>query len=90
LFTETTFVEGYNSVDNFVFSSSGVQQGRPRTINVTMRRVRATIFAAEKQRVLLILNVFVFVVLGIQHSMRMRHTVIYGLPGSTMFLHIIP
>jgi hypothetical protein len=31
---------------------------------------------------------FVFVVLGMQHAMRMRHIVICGLPGSTVFLHI--
>ena len=27
--------------------------------------------------------------LGKQHAMRMRHIVIYGLPGSAVFLHII-
>ena len=31
----------------------------------------------------------VFVALVIQHEMRMRHTVICGLSGSTMFIHII-
>jgi len=30
-----------------------------------------------------------FVALGIQHAMRMRHTVIGGLFGSTKCLHII-
>jgi hypothetical protein len=34
--------------------------------------------------------VCVFVTLGIQHLMRMRHTVICDLPGSTILLHIIP
>jgi len=31
----------------------------------------------------------VFVALGIQRRMHMRHIVIYGLPGSTVFFHII-
>jgi hypothetical protein len=32
--------------------------------------------------------VCVFVALGTQHAMRMRHIVIYGLPRSTVFFHI--
>jgi len=31
----------------------------------------------------------VFIALGIQHAMRMRHIVICGLPYSTIFFHII-
>jgi hypothetical protein len=31
----------------------------------------------------------VYVALGIQHAMRMRHIVIYGLFRRTVFLHII-
>jgi len=31
----------------------------------------------------------VFVALGIPHAMRLRYIVIYGLPFSTIFFHII-
>ena len=33
--------------------------------------------------------VCVFVASGIQHAMRMRHIVIYGLASSTIFFYII-
>ena len=52
-------------------------------IDVTQERVLATTVAAEKQYVLLILSVVV--ALGFQHAMRLRHTVICGLPTSTLF-----
>ena len=32
---------------------------------------------------------WVYVALGIQHAMRMRHIGIYGLPGSTIFFHTV-
>jgi hypothetical protein len=31
----------------------------------------------------------VFVALGIQHAMRIHHVVTFGVPGSTIFFHII-
>ena len=34
-------------------------------------------------------SVCVFVALGIEHAMRMRHIVISGLSGSTVFFHIV-
>jgi hypothetical protein len=54
------------------------------THNVTLRRVRATIVAVEKQWLLQNLSVCVFVDLVIQHAMRMRHN-IFSLPNSTIF-----
>jgi hypothetical protein len=59
-----------------------------RTYNVTLRRVRATVVAVEKQYVLHILE-FVFVALVIQHAMRLRHIAICALLRSTIFSHII-
>ena len=53
-----------------------------------MRRVRATIVVVEKQYVLRP-YLSVFVDLGTQNSMLMRHIVICGLSGSTIFSHII-
>jgi len=38
---------------------------------------------------LYIMSVFLFVALGIRHAMRMRHIVICGLSGSTLFFHSI-
>ena len=64
-----------------------VQQDRQCTvrINVTLKRVRATVAAVEKQyEVWHIVRVYVCVNLSIQHTMRMRIIVICGLAGSTI------
>ena len=57
--------------------------------NITLRRVRVTIVAVEKHLVLNNLCVCVCVALCIQRSMRMRHIVIFGLPRSAEFFHIV-
>jgi hypothetical protein len=59
------------------------------TYNVTLRRVRVTIFAEEKKSKSIIYSECVFVALGIQQATRMRHIVICGLSFSTKYFNII-
>jgi hypothetical protein len=65
-----------------------IQQDKQRTYNATLRRVSARAVAAEKA-ISITYSACVFVALGIQHAMRMRHTVICGLSSSTILFHII-
>jgi hypothetical protein len=70
--------------------------------NVTLRRVRVTIVAVEKLTIVAVENLTIVAVekqyvlhivsvvtLVTQHAMRMRRIVVCGLPGSTVFFHII-
>ena len=61
-------------------------QDRQCTYIVTMRPVRATIVIVENRSITY--TEFVFVVLGIQHSMLLRLFVICVLPGTTKVFHI--
>jgi hypothetical protein len=57
------------------------------TSNVTLRRVRASFVAVEKQQRRHC--ECVSIALGVLHAMRMSHIVICGLSGSAIFFHII-
>ena len=69
-----------------------VQVGKNKTgngrYNVTLRRDRATSVAVEKA-LSITYSESVFVALGIQRAMPMRYIAICGMPGPTVFLHII-
>ena len=67
---------------------SGVNQtANARTNNVTLRCVRTSSYS---RKTISITNPkCVFVALGTQHAMRVRHTVICGLSGYTIFFHAI-
>jgi hypothetical protein len=46
-------------------------------------------YCCNRKAVCVTYSEWVFVALSIQHAMRMRRIVICGLPGFTMFFHII-
>ena len=58
------------------------------TYNLSLWHFRATTVAAEK-KISITYSECVFVAVGIQHAMRMRHIVICGLAGSTIIFHRI-
>ena len=58
------------------------------TYNVTLRSIRATNVTVKSNK-FYIFQKSVFVALGTQREMRMRHIVIRGPSGSTIFFHII-
>jgi hypothetical protein len=69
-------------------SSAIIKQEKQCMCNVTLRCVRAIIVVVEKA-MSITQRECVFVALGIQHAMCMRHTLICDLPRSTTFFHII-
>ena len=66
----------------------------PQTIKYAMYverniEMRSCIYCCSGKVVIITYFECEFVDLGIQHIMRMRHIVICGSPGSTVFLHIV-
>jgi len=57
--------------------------------NATMKLVRATIAAVWKKNKYYVVRKFLFVALGTQREIHMRHIVICGLSGSKIFFYII-
>jgi len=78
-------------LENNQLKRKHADQNRQNKYTVTWRRVRATIVAAEKQWVLHIpkVCVCVFIALGTQRKMRMRHIAICGLSDCYIFLHYL-
>jgi hypothetical protein len=67
---------------------SKIVQDSQCTRDVILKSFRSTIVAVEKA-ISITYSECVSVALGIQHAVRVRHTVIFSLPRSAIFFHII-
>ena len=58
-------------------------------VHVTLRCIRSTVVAVEKKTIRITYFECVLVALDIQVAMHTRHTLVCGLPGSTVYFHTI-
>jgi len=78
----------YTFCFDLVFMSLFEDVFRQCKYNITLRRVRATIFCRGKE-IRITYSECVYLALIIQHAMCLLHIVICGLSGCTIFFHFI-
>ena len=88
--TEKSQVFVANFLNVFFFFTHQTQTRQAIYYDVTLRRVRVTIVAVEKQQVLHILSVSVVFNYRARNTRALYYIIMCVLSGCTIFFHIIP